>query len=321
MNFGKKVFSKFNIFALAGLFLVGIVLIAGAIMKTGPVNYLTGQPIAFYNFKINVEEISPVSQNMAENLPNELIIKPGIYNIYSQVYNLEKEGLYRFLLPSKENQQRIVFRSDIPTLLSSVAWIYSHGTRDNGLSYDVLEKKAQKEKIVATCGGISTFIQRVLNQEKIESRIVMGLTQEQYNGYDDSHVMVEVKIDGNWRLYDLDNNAVFLKNGTYLNYLDFQKLVPVSDFEIEKLAADTEIAISNFRDKKTGYDYSLWGEEKFYSENSLRQWYKHVLQIPFIKDGSTYYYFEGDETMIESFFKNKNAKKVSQEEFLEKFYR
>lgn len=313
----KRKFS-FLIYIFVLFLLTILILISTTVFQKKPQSLLIGQPLAFFNLKDEAREILPVDQTDANPLPDDLIIKPGNYRVFETTYEVQKEGLYRFLLPSKTNEQRIVFSSDIPALMSAISWIYSHGTRDNGLNFEVLSRKAQKEKLVATCGGISNFIQKTLSQKGIESRIVIGLTQKPYNGYDDSHVMVEVKVDGRWLLYDLDNNANFKKDGQYLNYYDFQKLVLKSDFEIEKLSADTGLAILGFEDKKTGYDYSFYQEERFYSEQALRDWYKHVLQIAFIKDGNTYYYFDGDENKVNQF--QKNSHKISQDEFLKKFY-
>lgn len=299
------------------LFLILVGLCFVIFQKRADVSKSPAESLIFYNFKTTIEEIKTSDQE-GVTLPNELIIKPGIYQIGGKNYAFQNQGLYRILWPEETNQERIVFDGNIEALMSAVAWIFSHGDLDNGQSFEKLEKKALTEKLITTCGDISAFVQKLLAQEKIESRIVKGMTQEEYNGYDDSHIMVEVKVDGRWRLYDLDNNAVFKKNGQYLNYYDFQKLVPSGDYEIEKLASDTGIAILGFKDKKTGYNFSFYGEERFSSEETLKNWYKRVLQIPFIKEGNTYFYFVGDEKKVQSVMKN--TKKISQDEFLKKFY-
>ena len=59
-----------------------------------------------------------------------------VTNIFSgKTYNLDKEGVYRFVNPGKNNLQRIVFETNRDALISSIAWIYSHGNRDDGKNY------------------------------------------------------------------------------------------------------------------------------------------------------------------------------------------
>lgn len=304
------------------LFAIILLLVLGGLSftifkKKEHVSSFNGNPIVFYNIETKVSELSTI-ESQGQKLPSELIIKPGIYEVYGKTYNLENEGLYRFLLPPKENQQRIVFNGNIDALISSISWIYSHGTEDNQLTFKKLKEKALKEKLVGTCGYISNFAKNLLTEQGIESRIVSGITSEDFNGYDDSHVMIEVKKDGIWQVYDLDNNSVFYKDGKPLNFYDFVKEVPNGNYEIKKLSSDIQVAVSGFKDTQTDYNYSFYGEERYNTEESLRQWYKRVLSVSFIKDGNISYYFSGDEEKVKSF--NPNTEKISEDEFIKKFY-
>jgi len=277
-----------------------------------------GQVLAFYNSQDSAKEIVPIDGVEANDLPADLVIKPGLYRVYGKIYNLDQEGLYRFLWPIQENQQRIVYSKDVDALMSGIAWIYSHGNEDNEKSFSELKQKALKFKLNGTCGAITQFAQKVLASQKIESRQAIGLTEEKLTGFDDSHVMVEAKVNGSWKLYDLDNNTVFLKQDKFLNYLEFFNSLALNDYQIKKIAQDTPLAVDNFKDKKNGYDYSLYMEEKLYNEISLRDWYKHVIQIPMIKEGSSIYFYHGTEEKAEAF--DKKIIKLDEEGFLKKFY-
>ena len=63
-------------------------------------NYIEG-------FYLNREEsikIYPIKINSSKILPNDLIIIPGIYNVFGKVYNFQKEGLYRVSKLFSENK-------------------------------------------------------------------------------------------------------------------------------------------------------------------------------------------------------------------------
>ncbi len=49
------------------------------------------------------------------------LISTGTYDFSGNSYLLENEGLYRFLLPGKVNAQRIVYKNDLDSLLSSIS--------------------------------------------------------------------------------------------------------------------------------------------------------------------------------------------------------
>ena len=70
-------------------------------------------------------------------LPSSLVIAPGRYAFRGKTYDLQKQGLYRFIYPNKENQQRIVYDTNggnVEALLSGLAWCVSHGNSDDSKS-------------------------------------------------------------------------------------------------------------------------------------------------------------------------------------------
>lgn len=274
---GKKIY----IIILASLLLLSLVFMGFIYLKNKPqittINSTNAEIMVYHYTKENIAKLSPQSTVKSQKLPDSLVITPGTYQINNQNFDFTKEGLYRILIVPEVNFQRIVYKNDIETLLSSLSWIDSHGTRDDDLKFKALEEKAKSEKIILTCGPISKFAQYILDKQKIPSRVVSGITQEKTNGFDDSHTMIEVKIDSSWQVFDLDNNTYFTKNNQNLN---FQNLVNAlnsdQEFEIRKLAYDSGIAIANFKDNNN-YDYSLYGESILSTDHALKDWYKRVL--------------------------------------------
>lgn len=272
------------------------------------------RPIAYYFRGTEVREISSSESNQGETLPDELIISPNSYQTYGQIYNLDQEGLYRFLDPPNSNQQRIVYQDNIEALMSAISWIASHGLADKGKSSEELLEKAKTQKLSINCGDVALFVLKNLN---IKARIVTTLTLEEWNSYDTGHTMVEVFDDGRWKVYDLDNNVRLLADGQPLNFLEFAERAASGDYQIEKIADDAEYSVEG--SKKAGYDYSFYFEAIFSSEETLRQWYKRVIQVPLVGEYPTYYFFdEVNRARIESYASN--YKFLTREEFMKKFY-
>lgn len=236
-----------------------------------------GETLVVSFLKTNIEKVDPLTAFESKALPDSLVIEPGYYSINDQIYDFHSEGLYRIMVIPEANFQRVVYKKDVTTLLSSLAWIDTHGTRDDKLSVVQLEEKAKNEKIITTCGPISKFAKYILEKQSIDSRVVSAITKEPKNGFDDSHTMIEVKIGSDWQVFDLDNNTYFTKNNQPLSFPDLLAAINQnSDFGIVKIASDPDIAIANFKDDNS-YDYSLYGEAMFSTDIVLKNWYKRVL--------------------------------------------
>ena len=75
-------------------------------------------PQAYFAYQTSINEIiADYSLVDSKTLPDELLIAPGYYEFQDLNYDLTKEGLYRFYLPEIENQQRIVFDSNVHRLI------------------------------------------------------------------------------------------------------------------------------------------------------------------------------------------------------------
>lgn len=278
-------------------------------------------PFVYYAFLDNTEIINSTGNEDSIDLPKSLIIKPRKFRFYGKTYELKKEGLYRFVYPGKENQQRIVYENNVDALLSSIAWIHSHGNSDDKKSYSEINEKILHSKIFATCGSISEWAQNTLESNGVKSRIVSSLTLDQWNSYDNGHILIEAyrKNYNKWVVYDLDNNAYFSKNGIPLSLIEFSAQSSDLDYEINYIASNANLDVANFIDDKTNYDYSFLIEARFVNENSRKQWYKRVMQVPLIGDGKYNYFFNNTNiSRVESY--SSYYKYMDKKQFLEKFY-
>ena len=232
-----------------------------------------------------VKEIPPRS-GKAVSLPHELVIPPGIYQVHGKTYGLKKEGLYRFLYPGRsDNQQRIVYQQNTVALLSALAWIQTHGSRDKGKAFQKRKEQALTEKLIVTCGSMSDFACRLLAELDIPCRRVSALTLHELNNYDDgSHAMIEVRLHGRWILVDLDMSKCFRYRGKRLSFIETVHQVRRDDYELESLAGSALLSPCCFKkSRKEGtYDYGLWMETMFHSREAIRQWYRRILMVPII---------------------------------------
>ena len=254
----------------------------------------SNSPIVFRAFLEKIHVIPNISNENGIGLPDTLVIPKGKYIFSGKTYNLDKEGVYRFVNPGKNNLQRIVFETNRDALISSIAWIYSHGNRDDGKNYSEILTKAKNEKIFATCGTISNWSIQFLKDHGIKARIIAVLTLDEWNSYDNGHILIEVFQEELEKLvlYDVDNDAFFTHDGNPLSLLEFTKQVKENDYEINLIAKKNDIDISNYVDKKNDYDYSFLMEARFLNEDTRRNWYKRVFQVPMIVDGDYSYFFD-----------------------------
>ena len=285
-----------------------------------PHNIDDNKPVVFYAFLEKMITISEIEEGGME-LPNSLVISKGKYAFGGENFSLDKEGLYRFVFPGKENQQRIVFQDDLDALLSSIAWIFAHGNKDDGRNYEEILDKTKNTKIFLTCGSISEWVVKFLENQGVKARTVATLTLENWNSYDNGHILIEVfkKELNKWVLYDIDNDAYFTKNNDALSLIEFSECVMNGDYEVNFIAKKNDVDTSNFIDKENSYDFNFLIEARFLNHGTRKEWYKRVFQVPMIvHDGFSYFFDSENKDRIltySSFYKF-----LEKEKFLNKFY-
>jgi hypothetical protein len=286
-----------------------------------PPGITTNEPIVFHAFLEKIEVINEKKKECNKIIPKKLIIDKGEYTFHGRTYHLDREGIYRFVLPGIENKQRIVFEKNTNALLSSIAWIFSHGSLDDKKSNEEIREKALYSKISATCGTISEWTVNLLRDNGIKARLVSSLTLESWNSYDNGHILIEVFRPElkKWVVYDIDNDAFFTHNNVPLSLIEFVENIPKDAFSIEYIARRNDIDVKNFLDDKSNYDYGFLIESRFLDDDTRRKWYRHIFQVPMIIDGKFSYYFDKDNSSkIQEY--SSYYKYVDKNRFLERFY-
>ena len=219
----------------------------------------------------------------AEDLPDDLVIEPGVYRVHGRTIGMEAEGLYRFIYPGKENVQRIVYRSDVTAFVSAVCWIHSHGCRDDDVPHEDRVEMAKTGKLIMICGHICDFAAELFSARGIRCRCVNGRSMEEKDGgFNTGHVVLEVCLDGRWVAYDIDTNALYRHAGRQLDLLETVRQIQADDYEVVPLASWNEMASGSFL--KDGYDGALWMETEVCGPGAegWRRWRRRVMGLPII---------------------------------------
>lgn len=97
--------------------------------------------------------------------------------------------------------------SGTPTeVLAAISARHVHGSADDLLSIDAIERKAKHGPVMLTCGAVSVWAVDLLARSGHRARIVTTLTRERWNSADNGHTLIEVW-EGRWVLYDIDRHV------------------------------------------------------------------------------------------------------------------
>jgi hypothetical protein len=234
--------------------------------------------------RFNLEEDYPVS-GLPEGvaLPAALVISPGYYTYGGSTYDCTLEGLYRFWHPMVDTQQRIVYQSNVDAMLSALAWICSNGRYDETMTISQKVTRAMNSKLRVLCGKAVEFSKAITDSFAIQSRVVRAHTAQTPNNYYDGHVMLEAKVGGTWKVFDIANDCHFggLSLRDALPLAAAVQTVPVAadGYSVEPFSAGW-------------FDVTAWQEMTMRTPAQKRAEMERVLQIPGIDhtDGLTYFY-------------------------------
>ena len=194
------------------------------------------------------------------------------------------------MLPTKQNVQRIVFeKGGAPlTLISSLAWMHTHGNVYNDFTISKLVKIAKSGKLFLTCCHISRLSRILLKKEGFQVRVVNVVTLQDLNTYDNGHCMIEVFLPKSkrWVLFDVDNGTYFTHKGIQLSLEGFLKYSQNENYSIQHIANSTRLDVSNFK-ATNSYSFAFFAEGAM---ANLKHWYKRVVQVggP-VKNNIVYY--------------------------------
>jgi hypothetical protein len=153
--------------------------------------------------------VAAAPMESAKPLPERLIVRPGRYTVDGQAYDMRREGYYRLGL-----KQRVVYRKNLPALMSGLSWsMHPYGKDDGRGTRAELAARLPNGRVSLTCGPQIDVVQYILAGQGITSRHVGTLSRKldqkaapgQLPGLD--HVMIEVLVKGRWQLWDQYNHG------------------------------------------------------------------------------------------------------------------
>lgn len=258
---------------------------------------------------------SPVAiVQQASALPSGLVVAPGHYTVSGVTYDCTREGLYRFWEPAANTEHRIVYSSDVDALISAFSWVCAVGRSDEGLSASDLTLRARNSRLRLRCGKTVDWIKACADSVGLQNRICRTMTAGTPNNVYDGHVLLEMKVNGVWTLYDPTYKSKF--------GIPLKDAVPLTPSVTGFPLADYRCAAEPFEVGQ--FDVSEWNDFEMRTPEKRRSELARLLQIPGIDhtDGLTYFYMppgtEGRQSWLLS--QSTNYRVITQSAWLTQFY-
>ena len=250
-------------------------------------------------------------------LPEDFLIEPGRYKILGQTYNCREPGIYRFYRLPDYFHQRLILPETINEALEFIGYLWAYGKLDNQDESDHFSLLKNSIPFL-DCYQLTLIAQRIFQRLDVQSRLVMAKHGGEWNGYDDSHCLIEIHDKGKWFVYDPSFNCCIIRSGKRINLYDAILGFREEVLEIQKLPGNRQCGPWQL----DGRDMSFWVSERAMSKESLIGWYKRVMQVPVIASKTNdNFYFDSNlvkEPFLEQF--SIQSKGLSSAQFLNEFY-
>lgn len=234
-----------------------------------------------------IEILDPIDHKATITKSSELLQEPGYIEFENKIYDLTKDGVYRFYRLPNISTQYLVCKNGVNSLLKMAGYLWIYGKKDDKLTIEQAYDSIHHKIIYASCGQLSRLMQHICTRLHIESRIVACMSKNIWNGQDDGHTLLEIKNRGKWFAYDPGSNLTFYLENEPISIfaLSKNKDLPI---ELHFYAGNTSVGEFNFKN----YDYGFWVNERFLSTSCLWRWYQKVLDVPLIEIGVNYIFPE-----------------------------
>jgi hypothetical protein len=265
-----------------------------------------------------------------ETLP--LIVRePATVRFGGRAFRIEREGLYRFAdYDARAFRNVIYYGRDDFTLFASLCRIHVHGRADIKLSGKERDAAVLTRRLSIHCGPFHGYCLRTMQGLGLRVRRVQLLTLEDWNDYDNGHILLEHfhPEEGRWIALDLDTRSVFVDAaGAFMDTYQLTRAVREGKpYEIWR------ICTTDGSDHADPFD--TFHEEVHLMEEGKRAWLRRIAQVPFVcetevgDDGRTVYpayYPYADEQVHERVEEYKRVRGMDfhglpEAEWLERFY-
>jgi len=272
-------------------------------------------------------EILTGKSGSAEKLQSLPLVVKGLRNVefMGKVYNLDREGLYRFSVISESVRNLIVIRNEMSVMpiLEAMALMQVHGNRDS------MVKREERKKLLLsrywislTCGCISALTIEVLTDAGFKARSVSSMTVDQWNTYNNGHMTIEVFFPAlsRWVFVDIDMGYIFMSDGQLLDCYNFWQcvkenrqptFVALAPKEIDPLWLENDYSYTHMWRKIVADIPSKWN------------WYLRAFQtFGFnVHDDRWVYLASGRTARRVLEYRGHYATTLSEKAFVEKFYK
>jgi hypothetical protein len=250
-----------------------------------------------------------------------LILKqPARVQIEDRIYHVDQEGMYRFLdFRTRQTRNVILYLGDMWRFAGHVSRLQVHGWRHDNQNDAELTETARIGRLSITCGIIARFARHHLEQQGYKTRGVSTKTLDEWDSYDNGHILMEVfdPHEQRWVLFDPDMGCRLLNRGRALNLGEVVQLYKSGQKgELNFLsypAIDTHAETTAPKDHA---QFTLYGDIMLRYPEMRQSWYRHVFQVPLI-DGA-YPLSREDESRLAG--RSLSGKRMTWDEWMRRSY-
>jgi len=239
-----------------------------------------------------------------------------------QVFRPTEDGLYRFIEMTRSVRNLIVARDGhwLP-MLQGVSGLQVHGNKEKDKPEDELKEALRTCSFVCIiCGNIAALTASVLKDGGFETRLVGGLSTEDWNTYDNGHALFELYCPRTekWVLADPDMGMLFRDQGVFLDAGEVWKcLQEAGPVELVPLARKH---VDPFFCSPSGFNYFMRFRWQWQSEEDKLAWYRRILQCVSVEEGGARVHV-GDREKINEYLGEGAVEVLPYEEFRARVYK
>lgn len=171
---------------------------------------------------------------------------------------------------------------DVLPFMQAMAAICSYGVVDEPLNHADRLNVAKTRPLEMRCGEVTNFVRGCAPGRGIETRQVHLLNVTSPNYFDDGHVLLEAKVNGAWKVFDVPNDCAWSDaDGDLLSLADVINLRPVNA---------TQVMLANPRVGRNGTGATAWVpafyEMTYRTPSGAVDWSERVYEIPGMRTSS-----------------------------------
>ncbi|MGI9489356.1 MAG: hypothetical protein ACR2RF_26400 [Geminicoccaceae bacterium] len=227
-------------------------------------------------FEIPVTPISPAGFTLTTG--NDPFINPGVYAVYDNEFDCTEPGRYCWHVPQETNVISRIVLGDIYETLSAMCWCKMQGNSQNGLAFrgiGSLSHWAKASHLSISCQKHVEWCRAWLEIWGYTVRQVHVVTTGPLTNIDDGHVVLEVEIDGKWRMFDAGNHRWFTEAGEHIDHVRFMELV-AADTPPDKHTLSPQTFTADLYDGQ--WCYATYGDMAWRFDDDMWNWYRRIFQ-------------------------------------------